>query len=240
MLLGSLIQLAFPILTQMVVDEGIGQKDLTMIELLIIGQLMLLISQTVIEFARSRTLLFISTRISLQVLTDFWTKLMKLPLHFFDTRQTGDILQRIHDHQRIESFVTTVALQTLFSVFSAIAFSVVLFTYSVTVFAVFGVGSLLYLIYIRAFLEKRRKLDYNRFALSSRESSMTVQLISGMHEIKLNNAEDRKKSEWHEVRTSLFDLNFKALTLNQYQQAGALLINQGKKLADHLLWWRRR
>jgi ATP-binding cassette, subfamily B, bacterial len=230
LLLGSLIQLAFPILTQSVVDKGIGPKNLTMIELLIIGQLMLLISQTAIEFVRSRTLLFISTRISLSVLTDFWTKLMKLPLHFFDSRQTGDILQRIHDHQRIETFVTGVALQTLFSVFSAVAFSAILFTYNPTVFMVFIAGSFIYLLYIRAFLEKRRKLDYNRFTLASKESSMTVQLISGMHEIKLNNAEERKKSEWRELRASLFDLTFKALTLNQYQQAGALLINQGKNL----------
>ena len=227
---GSLIQLAFPYLTQGVVDKGIGSKSLTLVELFIIGQLLLLIVQTAIEFIRSRTLMFVSTKVSLSVLADFWTKLMKLPLHFFDSRQTGDILQRIHDHQRIETFVTGAALQTLFSILTLVAFSIILATYNILVFLIFMIGSALYLIYIRAFLERRKKLDYTRFAVSSKESSMTVQLITGMHEIKLNNAEEQKKSEWRQVRSSLFDLNFKALTLNQYQQAGALLINQGKNL----------
>ena len=230
LLLGSLLQLVFPFLTQGVVDKGIGTRSISLVELFIIGQLALIVSQAAIEFIRSRTLLYISTKVSLSVLSDFWTKLMKLPLHFFDSRQTGDILQRIHDHQRIESFVTNAALQTIFSVFNLVVFSVVLLTYNVTVFVVFLAGSLLYLWYIAAFLKMRRKLDYSRFALSSKESSMTVQLINGMHEVKLNNAEERKKNEWHEIRSSLFDLNFKSLTLNQYQQAGALLINQGKNL----------
>lgn len=227
---GSLLQVAFPYLTQGVVDKGINAKDLTFIQVLIIAQLMLLVTQAVIEFIRSRTLMLISTKISLSVLSDFWTKLMKLPLHFFDSRQTGDILQRIHDHQRVESFVTQMALQTIFSVFTLAIFSVVLLTYHIPVFLVFVAGSVSYVLYIRAFLEKRRVLDVNRFSLSSKESSMTVQLITGMHEIKLNNAEERKKNEWRELRSSLFDLNFKSLNLNQYQQAGALLINQGKNL----------
>ncbi len=226
----GLIQLAFPYLAQGVVDKGIDQKDLSFIQILIIGQLVLLVTQAAIEFIRARTLMSISTKISLSVLTDFWTKLMKLPLHFFDSRQTGDILQRIHDHQRIESFVTGMASQTLFSVFSLVVFSVVLCFYNWMIFVVFLAGSMLYVWYIRAFMKIRRNLDANRFSLSSKEGSMTVQLINGMHEIKLNNAEERKKKEWYDIRTSLFDLNFKSLTLSQYQQAGALLINQGKNL----------
>lgn len=230
LLLGSLLQLAFPFLTQGLVDRGINGNNISLVELFIIAQLVLLVSQAAIDFIRSRTLMYISTKVSLSVLSDFWRKLMKLPLHFFDSRQTGDILQRIHDHQRIESFVTNSALQTIFAVFNVIVFSIVLFTYSITVFTVFLVGSLLYLWYIAAFLKFRRKLDYRRFALSSQESSMTVQLIAGMHEIKLNNAEERKRQEWHDVRSSLFDLNFRSLTLSQYQQAGAILLNQGKNL----------
>lgn len=230
LVLGSLIQLAFPYLTQGVVDKGIGSKDLTLIQLFILGQLMLLISQSAIEFIRAKALMLVSTKISLWVLSDFWTKLMKLPLHFFDSRQTGDILQRISDHRRVELFVTGTALQTLFSCFNLIVFSILLITYNLSVFAMFAVGSILYAIYLNFFLEKRKKLDYARFSLSSRESSMTVQLISGMHEIKLNNAEHRKKEDWHKIRTELFDLNFKALKLDQYQQGGALLLNQGKNL----------
>jgi ATP-binding cassette, subfamily B, bacterial len=227
---GSLLQLIFPYLTQSIVDTGINTHNLQFIQIILLAQFALFFGQTVIEFIRSRILLFVSTHISVSVLSDFWIKLMRLPLNFFDTKQTGDILQRIYDHRRIENFITGTALQTLFSVFNLIVFSLVLLTYNGTVFTIFFLGSVLYLLWIRVFLRYRRNLDHKRFIIASKESSNTVQLISGMHEIKLNNAEHLKRWEWENLQASLFKLNFKSLSLSQYQQAGAFFINQGKNI----------
>ena len=230
LLIGSLLQLIFPYLTQSIVDTGINTQNLHFIQIILIAQFALFFGQTVVEFIRSRILLFVSTHINLSILSDFWIKLMRLPLNFFDTKQTGDILQRINDHHRIESFITGTALQTLFSIFNLLVFSVVLLTYNTIVFAIFFFGSILYLLWIRVFLKYRRKLDYKRFAVASKESSVTMQLINGMHEIKLNNAEHLKRWEWESLQASLFKLNFKSLSLSQYQQAGAFFINQGKNI----------
>lgn len=228
--LGSLLQLIFPYLTQSIVDTGIHTQNLHFIQIILIAQFALFFGQTVVEFVRSRILLFVSTHINLSILSDFWIKLMRLPLSFFDSKQTGDIIQRIGDHHRIENFITGTALQTLFSVFSLLIFSIVLLTYNTTVFAIFFGGSVLYLVWIRVFLSYRRSLDYKRFAIASKESSATMQLVLGMHEIKLNNAERLKRWEWEGLQASLFKLNFKSLSLNQYQQAGAFFINQGKNI----------
>lgn len=183
-----------------------------------------------VEFVRSRILLFVSTHINLTILSNFWIKLMRLPLTFFDTKQTGDILQRINDHHRIENFITGTALQTFFSVINLAVFSIVLLMYNTKVFAVFFIGSLLYFLWIRFFLAQRRKLDYKKFAVASRENSMTMQMILGMREIKLNDAAHLKRWEWEGIQAALFKLNFKALSLNQYQQAGAFFINEGKNI----------
>jgi len=190
----------------------------------------LFFGQTAVEFIRSRILLFVSTHINLSILSDFWVKLMRLPLSFFDTKQTGDIIQRIGDHHRIESFITGTALQTLFSLFNLIIFSVVLISYNTTVFIIFFGGSVLYLMWIRIFFGYRRSLDYKRFGIAAKESSATMQLVFGMHEIKLNNAEHLKRWEWESLQAALFKLNFRSLSLNQYQQAGAFFINQGKNI----------
>lgn len=230
LLIGSLLQLIFPYLTQSIVDTGINTQNLHFIQIILLAQFALFFGQTIVEFIRSRILLFVSTHINLSILSDFWIKLMRLPLNFFEVKQTGDILQRIGDHHRIENFITGTALQTLFSIFNLLVFSVVLLTYNTTVFAIFFLGSVLYLLWIRLFLKYRRTLDYKRFAVASKESSATMQLINGMHEIKLNNAEHLKRWEWESLQASLFKLNFKSLSLSQYQQAGAFFINQGKNI----------
>lgn len=230
MLIGSFLQLILPFLTQSIVDTGINTQNLNFIQIIMAAQFALFFGQTFVEFIRSRILLFISTHINFSILSDFWIKLMKLPLNFFDTKRTGDILQRTHDHSRIESFVTGTALQTLFSLFNLLVFSVVLLSYNSIVFTIFFLGSLLYLGWIQVFLKYRRKLDYKRFEVASKESAATMQLIQGMHEIKLNNAERLKRWEWEGLQTSLFKLNFKSLSLDQYQQAGAFFVNQGKNI----------
>lgn len=230
LLLGSLLQLIFPFLTQSIVDKGIATNNLNFIQIILIAQFTLFFARTIVEFIRSRILLFVSTHINLSILSDFWLKLMKLPLNFFDTKQTGDILQRINDHHRIETFITGTALQTIFSIFNLLTFSVVLLYFNTTIFYIFAVGSILYFLWIRLFLKHRRQLDYKRFAAVSKENSATMQLIQGMQEIKLNNAEHLKRWEWEGLQASVFKLNFKSLSLSQYQQAGAFFINEGKNI----------
>ncbi len=230
LLIGSLLQLIFPFLTQSIVDTGINTHNLNFIQLILIAQFVLFFARTAVEFIRSKILLFVSTHINLSILSDFWIKLMRLPLNFFDTKQTGDILQRINDHKKIESFITGTAIQTIFSVFNLITFSIVLLYFNANIFFIFAIGSCLYFLWIRIFLKYRRQLNYKQFAVAARENAATMQLIQGMQEIKLNNAEHLKRWEWEGLQASLFKLNFKSLSLNQYQQAGAFFINEGKNI----------
>ena len=191
---------------------------------------MLFIARTAIEFIRSRLLLFISTHVNISLLTGFWFKLMKLPLSYFDTKLTGDIQQRIQDQHQIENFLTGSSLSVLFSVLNLIIFSIVLLMYDVSVFGIFAIGSMLYFFWVRLFLKYRRNLNYRRFAVASKENTATMQLIHGMQEIRLNNSERFFRWEWEHIQASLFKLNFKSLSLNQVQQAGALFINEGKNI----------
>jgi ATP-binding cassette subfamily B protein len=230
LLLVTLLQLIFPFLTQSLVDTGINTRNLNFIQIVLAAQLMLLLSQTVVEFIRSRILLHVSTRISLRLLSNFWAKLLRLPIHFFDSRHPGDILQRISDQQRIEQFLTGTAINTLFSLFSLVVFSFVLLQYNTTIFFIFAIGSLLYLLWIRLFLRLRRQLDYKRFALVARENNASMQLVYGVQEIKLNNAENSFRWNWERLQAGVFSLSFKSLSLSQYQQIGALFINQGKNI----------
>jgi ATP-binding cassette, subfamily B, bacterial len=230
LLLGSLLQLIFPFLTQSIVDTGINQHNLPFIYLILAAQFMLFFGRTVVDFIRSRILLHISTKINLAILSDFWIKLMKLPLSYFDTKQTGDIIQRIGDHKRIESFLTGSALSTLFSLFNLVIFSAVLLQYNTYVFGIFCAGSVLYFLWIKIFLRYRRSLNYRQFAIAAKENTATMQLIYGMQEIKLNGAEHLRRWEWEGLQAGLFKLSFKSLSLNQYQQAGAFFINEGKNI----------
>lgn len=230
LLISSLLQLIFPYLTQSIVDTGINTQDINFIQIVLAAQLVLLFSQTVIEFIRNRILLYISTRINISLLSGFWAKLLKLPMQFFDSKHPGDIMQRISDHQRIEGFLTGTALNTFFSIFNLLVFSIVLLRYNFTIFLIFGGGSLLYLLWIQLFLKYRRKLDFQQFAIAAKENNATLQLVYGMQEIKLNNAENTYRWQWEKLQAALFKLNFKSLSLTQYQQAGAFFINQGKNI----------
>jgi ATP-binding cassette subfamily B protein len=230
LLIGSVLQLIFPYLTQSIVDTGINTQNLNFITIVLAAQLMLLFSQTMVEFIRSRILLHISTRINISLLSGFWAKLLKLPMQFFDSKHPGDIIQRISDHQRIQGFLTGTALNTLFSMVNLIIFSFVMLTYNTTVFIVFLAGSFLYLLWIQIFLKYRRQLDYKRFAIASKENNATMQLVYGMQEIKLNNAEQTFRWAWEGLQARLFKLSFKSLSLSQYQQIGAFFINQGKNI----------
>ena len=227
---GTILQLIFPFLTQGIVDIGIQTHNLPFIYMVLIAQLMLSFGRVFIDFIRSRLLLYISTRINVSILSDFWIKLMKLPLSYFDSKQTGDIIQRLGDHQKIQNFLTGSALNTFFSLFNFAIFSVVLLQYNPTVFVVFCIGSTIYFLWIRLFLSYRRTLNYKYFALASKENTATMQLKNGMQEIRLNNAEQYRRWEWEGLQAQLFKLQFKNLSLSQAQQAGAFFINEGKNI----------
>ncbi|MBP9213446.1 MAG: peptidase domain-containing ABC transporter [Chitinophagaceae bacterium] len=230
LLVGSLLQLILPFLTQSIVDTGIQTHNLQFIYIILFAQFALFFGRTTVEFIRSKILLHISTKVNLSILSDFWIKLMKLPLSYFDTKQTGDIIQRLGDHRRIESFLTGSALSTLFSLFNLVIFSFVMLQYNVAVFFIFLMGSLLYFLWIKIFLQFRRNLDFKRFAIAAKENTATMQLIYGMQEIKLNNVEHLRRWEWESLQAGLFKLSYKSLSLSQYQQAGAFFINEGKNI----------
>ena len=227
---GSLLQLIVPFLTQSIVDIGINTKNLNFIYIILIAQTMLFLGRMSVDFIRSWILLHISTRINISILTDFLIKLMKLPMSFFDTKMTGDIMQRMNDQKRIESFLTGSTLNTIFSLFNLILFTGVLAYYNINIFFIFLVSSILYSLWVIAFLKRRRELDFKRFDISSKNQSSIVQLIGGMQEIKLNNCEQQKRWEWEHLQAGLFKFSIKSLSLGQMQQAGAFFINEGKNI----------
>lgn len=230
MLLGTLLQLIFPFLTQSIVDFGINNNDLNFVVLMLIAQLTLYVAQTAVEFIRSWILLHISTRINISIISDFLIKLMKLPISFFDTKMIGDIMQRIGDHGRIQNFLTASTLNTLFSMVNLVVFTCVLAFYSLKLLCVFFIASVFYILWIVIFLKKRKELDYKRFSLASNEQSNLYQLITGMQEIKLNNCENQKRWEWENIQAGLFKTSIKGLKLSQYQQTGAFFINETKNI----------
>ncbi|WP_282043938.1 peptidase domain-containing ABC transporter [Winogradskyella flava] len=230
LLAASLLQLIFPFLTQSVVDVGIENQDIHFIYLVLFAQLALFIGRTAIEVNRSWILLHLSTRINISLVSDFFIKLMKLPIAYFDTRMTGDILQRINDHKRIERILTTSSLNVLFSMVNLVVFSFILAYYNLILFGIFLLGSFFYFLWIVIFLKKRRDLDYKRFSEVSQEQSKVIELINGMQEIKLHNAEKQKRWSWEFVQARLFKVSIESLALEQYQSVGSSFINELKNI----------
>jgi len=230
LLLGTLLQLIFPFLAQSIVDYGISNQNLSFVTLILIAQLVLFTSLTVVEFIRSWILLHITTRINISMISDFLIKLMKLPISFFDIKMIGDIMQRIRDNSRIQNFLTSSSLNTLFSFVNLFVFSIVLGIYNLIILGIFLFGSVLYILWILIFLKRRKELDYKRFTQASAEQSNLYQLITGMQEIKLNNCEKQKRWEWENIQAKLFKVSISGLALSQYQQAGAFFIDQTKNI----------
>ncbi|MCB0463732.1 MAG: ATP-binding cassette domain-containing protein, partial [Flavobacteriaceae bacterium] len=226
----SLLQLIFPFLTQSIVDVGIKNQDIHFIYLILFAQLALFVGRTAIEVIRSWILLHLSTRINISLVSDFFIKLMNLPIAFFDSKMTGDILQRINDHKRIEHILTTSSLNVLFSMVNLIVFSLVLAYYNMKLFLIFLVGSILYFLWIAVFLKKRKDLDYKRFSQVSQEQSKVIELINGMQEIKLHNAEKQKRWGWEFLQARLFKVSIEGLALEQYQSVGSGFINELKNI----------
>lgn len=229
-LVGCFLQLIIPFLTQSIVDIGIKQQNLSFIYLILAGQLMLTVSRTAIDFVRRWILLHISMRINISLVSDFFIKLLKLPMSFFDTKLMGDLLQRMNDHSRVEKFLTSQMLNVTFSLLSFVVFGGVLFGYNLTIFGIFISASLLYGGWIAFFLKQRKLLDYELFGKQADNNNKTYQFITTMQEIKLQGCEQRRRWEWEDVQAELFGVQMKALKLQQTQEAGSIFINEIKNI----------
>jgi ATP-binding cassette subfamily B protein len=230
MFTGSIISLIFPFLTQSVVDVGIGTNNLSFIVVILIAQVMLTIGQMANSLIRSWLMLHITTRISISLISDFLSKLMRLPISFFDSKMIGDIMQRIGDYNRIQSFLTGSLLSIAMAAVTFVIYGCVMAGYNLGILGIFLIGSILYVGWILLFLKRRRKLDYMRFQEAAANQSNIVQLISGMQDIKLNNCEKQKRWEWERIQAKLYKISVKGLSLQQTQTVGGLFIDQTKNV----------
>lgn len=227
-LISIFLQGISPFLAQSVVDTGVNTKNIRFVYLILTAQFFLLISRMTADFIRSWITLHVGARLNLSIISDFLSKLLRLPVAFYDTRLTGDLLQRVNDHSRIENFLTGTSLTTLFSLFSLSFYGVILAIYDTRIFVAFFILSTVYIIWIILFLKARSKIDQKRFSLSSRSQSGLIEIIMGLPEIKLSNAEHAKRWNWESIQVSQFKLSMKGLALSQYQQTGGAFINEGK------------
>jgi ATP-binding cassette subfamily B protein len=226
LLLGSCIQLVIPFLTQSIIDIGLNNNDIGFIYLILIAQLALVIGRLSVEFIRGWLLLHIGTRVNVAIISGFLQKLMSLPIAFFDTKLTGDILQRIDDNDRIEEFLTSASLTILFSFFNLIVFGIVLAVFNIKILAIFIAGSALYILWVSLFMKSRARLDHQRFKQMSVAGNKMINIVNGMQEIKLTQSELSMRWDWEKLQASLFRLKTKGLGIAQYQTAGATFINE--------------
>jgi ATP-binding cassette subfamily B protein len=230
LLLSCILQLILPFLTQTIVDVGIRHKDVGLIWLILLGELAIVFGQTSIDFIRRWLLLHISIRINVSLVSDFFVKLLKLPMSFFDTKLLGDLMQRMSDHSRVQSFLTNQTIGVMFTLFSFVVFGIVLCFYNRLIFGVFIVGSLLYGGWMAVFLSRRKVLDYEMFEIQSINQNKTYEFISSMQEIKLQGCENRRRIDWENTQTDLFSTQLKVVKLQQAQEAGCIFINEIKNV----------
>ena len=230
LVIGCILQLLMPFLTQAIVDNGIKNNDIGLVWLILLGELMIVLGRAAAGFMRSRILLSVSMKINISLVSDFFAKLLKLPMAFFDTKLMGDLMQRMGDHNRVQSFLTGQALNVLFSILSFIVFGAVLLVYDRLIFAIFIAGSVLYGLWITVFLGRRKVLDYEQFEKHAINQNKTYQFISNMQEIKLQDCERRRRAEWEQVQNDLFAVQMKSLKLQQTQEAGSVLLNEIKNI----------
>lgn len=228
--IGCILQLIMPFLTQAIVDIGIRDKNIGIIWLILLGELMIVIGRAATDFFRRWMLLKVSMRINISLVSDFIIKLFKLPMSFFDTKLMGDLLQRIGDHSRVQNFITVQALNIAFTTLSFIVFGIVLLSYNILIFSIFLIGSILHGLWIAIFLRRRKVLDYELFEQQANNQNKTFQLITSMQEIKLQNCEQRRRMEWRDVQANLLNVQMKSLKLQQTQEAGSIFINEMKNI----------
>ncbi len=228
--LGCVLQLILPFLTQYIVDLGIRHADIRLIWLILLGEMMIVAGRTVTDFIRSWLLIHISMRVNISLVSDFFIKLLSLPMGFFETKQMGDLLQRMNDHSRVQSFLTGQTLNVAFTVLSFLVFGSVLLIYDAAIFGVFMAGSAVYGLWTAMFLKRRKVLDYEYFEQQARNSNLTYRFITSMQEIKLQDCERRRRWEWEDVQADQFAVELKSLRMSQTQQAGSIFINETKNI----------
>lgn len=230
LVLGCVLQLIMPFLMQGIVDLGIRHRDVGLIWMILLGEMMIVTGRTATDFIRRWLLLHISMRINISIVSDFFIKLLKLPMSFFDTKLMGDLLQRIGDHSRVQNFLTGQVLNIVFTVLSFMIFGIVLFVYNKLIFCVFVAGSIIYGLWISSFLQRRKVLDYELFEQQAINQNKTYQFITSMQEIKLQDCERRRRWEWEDTQADLFRIQMKSLKLQQTQEAGSIFINEVKNI----------
>jgi ATP-binding cassette subfamily B protein len=224
--IGMILSLIFPFLTQSMVDIGIGTGNISFIWLVLIAQLVLFITQLSVDFIRSWIMLHITTRINIALISDYLVKLTKLPMNFFDSKNVGDIMQRIGDHNRIQSFLTGSSLNTLFSLINFVIFAFIMAYFNLKILGIFLLGNALYVSWILFFMKYRRAIDHKRFTQAAGEQSNLFQLITSMQEIKLNNCEKQKRWQWERIQIKLFKISIRGLAIGQFQQIGSIFFGQ--------------
>jgi len=230
LLLSSMIQIIFPFLTQAIVDMGIRYQDLSFVVLILIAQIVLYVTEASIALLRTWTLLHIGTRMNIQIVSDFLKKLLRLPVSFFESKHTGDILQRVQDNYRLESFLSSGSLNILFSMLNLFVFGAILLYFDLTIFLVFFVATILYAGWTLIFQKRREAIDYKRFDELSDNSNNLIQLVDGIEEIKLNNSEEKRRAKWESIQVKLYKTNMTSLSIDQYQEVGANFINEIKNI----------
>lgn len=228
--LGCIITLALPFLTQYMVDSGIKNKDLNILQLIFIFQVSLFIGNSVIDILRNRLFLHIGTRVNINIISDFLSKLMEMPIKYFDSKSSGDLIQRIEDHKRIEEFITSNALLTIFSLINFSVFFIILAFYDIYILIIYLILTIVSIFWVLFFQKNRRKLDYKRFDISSENQSNTYEMINGIEEILLNGIEDYKINKWKNIQEKLYLTNLKVLNIDQLQLNGFNLINNLKNI----------
>lgn len=226
MIMGSSIALLGPILTQLLVDSGIEQQDIGFVYLILAAQLALFIGSTLINIIRSWILMHIGTRINIAMVSDFFKKVMHLPMAFYEQYVIGDLMQRMADYNRIEKLLTVDTLGTIFSLVNVVVLGIVLYVYHVPIFFLFFGGSLLSLLWVYIFLRRRRNIDYLFFEQHTNSNNKTLEIFGAMQDIKISNGMAQKRSEWEKVQHALYAVTIKSLTLSQVQGTGSSFLSR--------------
>jgi len=227
---GTIIQLLMPFLMQSVVDIGVRNQDIPFIYLVLVSQLTLFVSQTLVSVFREWLLLHVTGRLNIKMVSDFLFKMLKLPVNYFETRTNGEHIQRIQDHSRVQNFISTSSFNMFYSLILFILFSGVLAYYNLKIFLVFLIGAILYVSWTFFFLKKRAELDFKRFDEQSQSQTSLIQILSGTNEIKVNNSQRKNRWKWEQVQISLFKTSMSSLKLAQYQSIGSNFINELKNI----------
>lgn len=230
LIVGIIIQFLLPFLMQSVVDIGVNNRDIPFIYLILIAQLVLFVTQTLVNIFREWLMLHINGRFHIKMVSDFLYKMLKLPVNFFDTRNTGEHLQRVTDLSRIQAFISSSSFNMIYSIVLFVVFGFVLAFYSLKIFLVFIIGAILYVGWTFFFLKKRAELDFRRFDEMSQSQTSLVQIINGVREIKVNNSQRKNRWKWEQVQISLFKTSMSGLKLAQFQNIGSNFINELKNI----------